>query len=70
MTKINWKMGKKTGGQKMDSPPFLERGESAEVVFEPCKPFIVEAFNNPKCYGSNCCNGFERSHYAWQGTFG
>ena len=45
MTKINWKMGKKTGGQKMDSPPFLERGESAEVVFEPCKPFIVEAFD-------------------------
>ena len=45
MAKINWKMGKKTGGQKLENPPFLERGESAEVVFEPMKPFIVEAFD-------------------------
>ena len=45
MTKINWKMGKKTGGEKVNSPPFIERGESAEVVFEPTKPFIVEAFD-------------------------
>ena len=44
MTKIYWKMGKKTGGAKMENPPFLERGESAEVEFEPCKPFIVEEF--------------------------
>ena len=45
LAKINWKMGKKTGGQKLENPPFLERGESAEVVFEPMKPFIVEAFD-------------------------
>ena len=38
-------MGKKTGGEKVSSPPFIERGESAEVVFEPTKPFIVEAFD-------------------------
>ena len=45
MAKINWKMGKKTGNQKLENPQFLERGESAEVVFEPMKPFIVEAFD-------------------------
>ncbi len=45
MTKINWKMGKKTGNQKQDSPPHLEAGESAEVVFEPSKPFYIESFS-------------------------
>tara|TARA_Y100000389_G_scaffold204539_1_gene257802 strand:+ start:448 stop:1812 length:1365 start_codon:yes stop_codon:yes gene_type:complete len=45
MTAINWKMGKKTGGVKQDSPPFVERGESAEVVFTPEKPFYLEPFD-------------------------
>ena len=44
MTTIKWKSGKKTGGEKVESPPFIERGENAEVVFEPTKPFFVEAF--------------------------
>ena len=69
MAKINWKMGKKTGGQKLENPPFLERGESAEVVFEPMKPFIVEAFDKVR-YGAHCCNGLECFGYAWKGTFG
>jgi elongation factor 1-alpha len=45
ITKINWKIGKKTGGQKMENPPFLEANEMAEVVFEPCQPFVAEAFD-------------------------
>jgi len=44
MTSIKWKSGKKTGGEKVESPPFIERGENAEVVFEPTKPFFVEPF--------------------------
>ena len=45
MTSISWKMGKKTGGSKEENPQFLERGDSAEVEFEPSKPFFVETFD-------------------------
>jgi elongation factor 1-alpha len=45
MTKINWKIGKKTGNEKLDDPPFLERGESAEIVFEPQQPIYLEEFD-------------------------
>jgi elongation factor 1-alpha len=49
MTAINWKMGKKTGNEKQDSPPFLERGEQAEIVFEPQQLLYLEEFE--KCAG-------------------
>ncbi len=45
MTAINWKMGKKTGGTKLETPESLERGENAEVVFEPSKPFFLEPYD-------------------------
>jgi len=35
MSRILWKMSKKSGGQKVDDPPYLEAGDAAEVVFEP-----------------------------------
>ena len=44
MTSIKWKSSKKTAGEKVESPPFIERGDNAEVVFEPTKPFFVEPF--------------------------
>jgi len=47
MTKILWKMGKKTGGQKLENPPHLEQYENAEVEFEPSAPLFVEPFE--KC---------------------
>ena len=47
LTKINWKVGKETGNQKLENPPFLKANESAEVVFEPQQPFVVE--NNKDC---------------------
>merc|ERR1712127_1021072 len=47
MTKILWKMGKKTGGQKVDNPPELSQYENAEVEFEPSQPLLVEPFE--KC---------------------
>jgi elongation factor 1-alpha len=49
MNKINWKMGKKTGNQKLDNPPFLEMGESAEVEFIPQQPIYLESFE--QCQG-------------------
>jgi elongation factor 1-alpha len=47
MTKILWKMGKKTGGQKVDNPPELSQYENAEVEFEPSQPLFLEPFE--KC---------------------
>jgi elongation factor 1-alpha len=44
MTGINFKMGKSTGNQKVDNPPFLETGDMAEAVFEPVQSFVVEPF--------------------------
>jgi elongation factor 1-alpha len=46
MNKINWKMGKKTGNEKLDEPPFLERGETAEVEFIPQQPLYLETFDD------------------------
>ena len=46
MTKINWKMGKSTGGEKQDAPPFLEKGETAEIVFEPQQLIYLEDYEN------------------------
>ena len=49
MSKIVWKMGKKTGNEKQEDPPFLEMGESAEIVFEPQQLFYLESFD--QCEG-------------------
>ncbi len=49
MTKILWKMGKKTGNEKLEDPPFLERGESAEIEFIPQQPIYLEKFDT--CQG-------------------
>ena len=46
MTKILWKMGKKTGNEKQENPQFLEMGESAEVEFEPQQPIYLERFDD------------------------
>jgi len=42
--KINWKIGKETGGAKAENPPHLKANEMAEVVFEPQQPFVAESF--------------------------
>ncbi len=49
MNKIYWKMGKKTGNQKVDNPDFLEMGEAAEVEFIPKQPIYLESFSD--CQG-------------------
>jgi len=45
IAKINWKIGKETGGAKAANPSSLKANEMAEVVFEPQQPFVVEDFN-------------------------
>jgi len=46
MTKIIWKMGKETGGAKVEDPIALKSNEVAEVVFEPQQPFTLDSFSN------------------------
>jgi elongation factor 1-alpha len=49
---INWKVGKETGGKKLEAPHSLKANEMAEVVFEPVHPLIVDTFNS--------CEGLSR----------
>merc|ERR1711937_15893 len=51
-TKFNFKVGKETGGKKMDSPHSLKSNEMAEVVFVPQQPLVVDSFKN--------CEGLSR----------
>mmetsp|Transcript_91026 Transcript_91026/g.152422 ORF Transcript_91026/g.152422 Transcript_91026/m.152422 type:complete len:497 (+) Transcript_91026:1009-2499(+) len=50
MMAINFKVGKKsTGGQKVESPEFIEKGDMCELVFKPTRPFVVDDFK--RCEG-------------------
>ena len=49
MTKILWKMGKKTGNEKQENPQFLEKGESAEIELSPQQLIYLDTFEN--CQG-------------------
>lgn len=51
MTKILWKMSKKTGGAKVESPPNLTQFENAEVEFEPTQPLFLEPFDKVPALG-------------------
>lgn len=46
---INWKMGKETGGAKVEGPEYVKANEVAEIVFKPMSPFVVEGFK--QCEG-------------------
>ena len=52
MTEITWKMGKETGGQKLESPPHLKANEVAQATFEPMTPLVCDTFKN--------CEGLSR----------
>merc|ERR1712176_1201271 len=49
---IVWKVGKETGGKKLESPHSLKSNEMAEIVFEPCQPLVVDSFKS--------CEGLSR----------
>ncbi len=46
LVKIDWKIGKSTGGKKLADPVFIKAGEMAQIVFEPQQPFVVDSFKN------------------------
>lgn len=50
LTKINWKMGKETGGKKLEGAQILKSNEMAELEFEPQQPIIVDTFSNSPPY--------------------
>eukprot|EP00999_Lentomonas_sp_LEN2_P001364 NODE_239_length_1822_cov_379.395870_g1_i7.p1 GENE.NODE_239_length_1822_cov_379.395870_g1_i7~~NODE_239_length_1822_cov_379.395870_g1_i7.p1 ORF type:complete len:469 (-),score=172.93 NODE_239_length_1822_cov_379.395870_g1_i7:97-1503(-) len=52
ITKIYWKMGKETGGKKLEDPHSMKSNEVAEVEFTPLKPFVVDVFDS--------CEGLSR----------
>jgi elongation factor 1-alpha len=51
MIQIKWKMGKSTGGHKVEDQQFIEAGDQAEVVFIPKMPLVVQPFNECKPLG-------------------
>merc|ERR1712018_1124352 len=46
ITKLKWKMGKETGGRKMEDPQYLKSYEIAECTFEPRQPLVCDSFKN------------------------
>merc|ERR1712216_998521 len=52
ITNIDWKIGKETGGKKMEDPHSLKSNEMAQCVFEPQQPLVVDSFKN--------CEGLSR----------
>merc|ERR1719396_295891 len=52
ITALKWKMGKETGGKKMEEPHSLKSNEMAQCPFEPQQPFVADSFKN--------CEGLSR----------
>merc|ERR1712070_786457 len=52
VTGFNFKVGKETGGKKMESPHSLKSNEMAEVISRPQQPLVVDSFKN--------CEGLSR----------
>jgi elongation factor 1-alpha len=52
VAKVQWKIGKETGGKKMEEPHSLKSNEMAEVNFAPQQPLVVDTFKN--------CEGLSR----------
>merc|ERR1712232_1311544 len=49
---LKWKMGKETGGKKMEEPHSLKSNEMAECSFQPQQPLVCDTFKN--------CEGLSR----------
>merc|ERR1719240_2378029 len=52
ISKVAWKMGKETGGKKMEEPHSLKSNEMAECSFAPQQPLVCDSFKN--------CEGLSR----------
>jgi len=51
-TQFDFKVGKETGGKKMENPHSLKSNEMAQVTFRPQQPLVVDSFKN--------CEGLSR----------
>jgi len=45
LTQIKWKQGKSTGNQKVPNPPYIEAGDSCEIVMTPKMPICISAYD-------------------------
>ena len=52
ITAMKWKMGKETGGKKMEDPHSLKSNEMAQCSFAPQQPLVCDSFKN--------CEGLSR----------
>merc|ERR1712006_75274 len=52
MKALDCKVGKESGGNKLESPHSLKSNEMAQVVFEPQQPLVVDSFKS--------CEGLSR----------
>merc|ERR1712066_1192143 len=52
ITWVKWKMGKETGGKKMEDPHSLKSNEMAECAFQPQQPLVCDTIKN--------CEGLSR----------
>jgi len=52
ISNLKWKMGKETGGKKMEEPHALKSNEMAEASFQPQQPLVADSFKN--------CEGLSR----------
>jgi len=52
ITKLKWKMGKETGGKKMEDPHSLKSNEMAQISMQPQQPLVCDTFKN--------CEGLSR----------
>merc|ERR1712167_409714 len=52
VTKLIFKVGKETGGKKLEEPHSLKSNEMAQVEFVPQQPLVVDSFKN--------CEGLSR----------
>merc|ERR1711963_1007290 len=46
ISKLKWKMGKETGGKKMEEPHSLKSNEMAQCSFQPQQPLVCDTFKN------------------------
>merc|ERR1711881_834833 len=49
---LKWKMGKETGGKKLEDPHSLKSNEMAQCAFQPQQPLVCDTFKN--------CEGLSR----------
>merc|ERR1719503_36891 len=52
ISQLKWKMGKETGGKKMEEPHSLKSNEMSESCFQPQQPLVCDSFKN--------CEGLSR----------